>query len=491
MLDSTQPPQHDSRNSSKGVPLMPYPYLNLTPSMSAPHPSSPLPEAFERQDQVFAQAFSILQEAVTQRAFPAASIAVTHRGRLVTLKALGTFTYAEIKAGAPSFSRSSREEGILKSSPPSQLRVPHSCVLCEGWARRRKSLHTLRPSLLNKSSSHHSDGNAPLRTRPLRSRRASLRDSPRIHPRRRKRSPPPGSNLPHAALPLLRPARLRKAIPKPHPRRTSASRLHHPLSADPSTRAEYSDIGFIILGTALERLADESLDRFCQREVFAPLSMTNTTFNPPLDIAQANPSHSRRTRRRPMWRGRPRPQKAVRNIGAASQCNHAAPSANESSKARFRTKTPACSAALRHMPAFSRPPKTWRNSPIACSTRAVPSFAAKRSPSSPAANPPRPPRLARLAGTRPPRPRNPESFSDHALSAIWVTPERPSGSIPIANFQSPCSPTALGLTVATRPSGRFAPDSTMRSPTLSISDWYRMARRFSLCDEHHEKTLFW
>jgi CubicO group peptidase (beta-lactamase class C family) len=57
-----------------------------------------------------------------------------------------------------------------------------------------------------------------------------------------------------------------------------------PLAADPSTRAEYSDIGFIILGTALERLADESLDRFCQREVFAPLSMTNTTFNPPTEI---------------------------------------------------------------------------------------------------------------------------------------------------------------------------------------------------------------
>ena len=54
-----------------------------------------------------------------------------------------------------------------------------------------------------------------------------------------------------------------------------------PLSADPGTRAEYSDIGFIILGAALERIAEESLDRFCQREVFGPLAMTSTTFNPP------------------------------------------------------------------------------------------------------------------------------------------------------------------------------------------------------------------
>ena len=34
------------------------------------------------------------------------------------------------------------------------------------------------------------------------------------------------------------------------------------LTAAPGTHAEYSDIGFIILGVALERLADEPLDRF-------------------------------------------------------------------------------------------------------------------------------------------------------------------------------------------------------------------------------------
>ena len=52
------------------------------------------------------------------------------------------------------------------------------------------------------------------------------------------------------------------------------------LAAAPGARAEYSDIGFIILGVVLERLADESLDAFCQREIFGPLGMTHTTFNP-------------------------------------------------------------------------------------------------------------------------------------------------------------------------------------------------------------------
>ncbi len=62
-----------------------------------------------------------------------------------------------------------------------------------------------------------------------------------------------------------------------------------PLTADPGTRAEYSDIGFIILGVALERIAEESLDRFCQREIFGPLAMTSTTFNPPAALRSPIP----------------------------------------------------------------------------------------------------------------------------------------------------------------------------------------------------------
>jgi serine-type D-Ala-D-Ala carboxypeptidase len=57
-----------------------------------------------------------------------------------------------------------------------------------------------------------------------------------------------------------------------------------PLTADPRTRAEYSDIGFIILDTALERIAGEPLDTFCRREIFGPLAMSNTTFNPPREL---------------------------------------------------------------------------------------------------------------------------------------------------------------------------------------------------------------
>jgi serine-type D-Ala-D-Ala carboxypeptidase len=57
-----------------------------------------------------------------------------------------------------------------------------------------------------------------------------------------------------------------------------------PLAADPGSRAEYSDIGFIILAAALERIGKESLDNFTQRHIFGPLAMTSTTFNPAEDL---------------------------------------------------------------------------------------------------------------------------------------------------------------------------------------------------------------
>jgi serine-type D-Ala-D-Ala carboxypeptidase len=57
--------------------------------------------------------------------------------------------------------------------------------------------------------------------------------------------------------------------------------LRLPLEAPPGTRAEYSDIGFILLGRILEGIVGERLDTVCEREIFEPLSMTTTRFRPP------------------------------------------------------------------------------------------------------------------------------------------------------------------------------------------------------------------
>ena len=68
-----------------------------------------------------------------------------------------------------------------------------------------------------------------------------------------------------------------------------AACVEQPLTAPPGTRVEYSDIGFILLGSILEAIAGERLDRFCHREIFAPLGMTSTRFCPPDEVRPAIP----------------------------------------------------------------------------------------------------------------------------------------------------------------------------------------------------------
>lgn len=53
-----------------------------------------------------------------------------------------------------------------------------------------------------------------------------------------------------------------------------------PLEEPPGRKTVYSDVGFILLGEILEQVAREPLDAFCRREVFEPLGMQSTCFNP-------------------------------------------------------------------------------------------------------------------------------------------------------------------------------------------------------------------
>lgn len=51
-------------------------------------------------------------------------------------------------------------------------------------------------------------------------------------------------------------------------------------SYEPGTAVEYSDLGFIALGLALERLWDEALPELAERLVFGPLGMKSTGYRP-------------------------------------------------------------------------------------------------------------------------------------------------------------------------------------------------------------------
>ena len=61
--------------------------------------------------------------------------------------------------------------------------------------------------------------------------------------------------------------------------------LKTPLVRPPGTRAEYSDLGAILLGFIVEAAAREPLDRFLARHVYSPLGMRETRFSPPAGLA--------------------------------------------------------------------------------------------------------------------------------------------------------------------------------------------------------------
>ncbi len=214
------------------------------------NPSSPVGDVarhfpapdYEQQDEVYARPFDILKRAIVEQAFPAASVAVIQHGRLAALKAFGRFTY---ELGSPEASATTIfdlasvskvvatttmamilfERGLLDLEAPAIAVVPEF-----GPGDPRRNDVTLR-MLLAHSSGLPAHDKFYLRAR-----------------------------TPAEVLSLA---------------------FSTPLTAEPGSRSEYSDIGFIILGVILERIADESLDRFCQREVFGALGMSHTAFNPP------------------------------------------------------------------------------------------------------------------------------------------------------------------------------------------------------------------
>lgn len=60
--------------------------------------------------------------------------------------------------------------------------------------------------------------------------------------------------------------------------------MAQPLEREPSGEIVYSDLGFILLGKVIESLAGASLATFAQREIFIPLGMKASFFNPPRSL---------------------------------------------------------------------------------------------------------------------------------------------------------------------------------------------------------------
>lgn len=199
--------------------------------------------AYDQQDTNFAAAFTVLTQAITQRAFPSASVAITQDAKLVCLKAFGHFIYEN---DSPAVTTASIFD-VASLTKVLATTAMAMILYARGLLDLEMPVIKVMPEL---------------RTNDPRREQITVR-----------------MLLAHSSgLPAYEKLFLRA---NGHDEMFAAA-CATPLVSEPGTSTEYSDIGFIILGAALERVANDVLDHFCQHEIFGPLGMARTAFDPPL-----------------------------------------------------------------------------------------------------------------------------------------------------------------------------------------------------------------
>ncbi len=201
------------------------------------------------QDETFAKAWAVLASGIENRAFPGAAAAVTHRGKLVALKALGRFTY-------DAASREVGSETIFDLASVTKVMATTAMVILL-YERGKLRLET--PVVESLPEFGREGARARVTVRMLLAHSSGLPAYEKLFLRTTNRG-----ELVKAALAV-------------------------PLASPPGSRAEYSDLGFILLGEILERVADEPLDKFCHREIFQPLGMVHTYFCPTAALRDSIP----------------------------------------------------------------------------------------------------------------------------------------------------------------------------------------------------------
>ncbi|QNI34574.1 beta-lactamase family protein [Alloacidobacterium dinghuense] len=213
-----------------------------------------LPLANLDQRTRFAAAHAVLGQAVIDRAFPGAAYGVLLDGQVVVLSAVGRFTY---DADAPTVT----PDTVFDLASVTKVMATTSMAMLlfdRGILDLDMPLGEILPAFVI--------GRAPGSGKERVTIRMLLAHS---------------SGLP--------------AYARLFEQHTSANALLRaclqlPLEVAPGTRADYSDIGFILLGKALEVLAGDHLARYCQREIFTPLGLTSSYFCPPASMRTQIPS---------------------------------------------------------------------------------------------------------------------------------------------------------------------------------------------------------
>jgi len=196
------------------------------------------------QDERFDRARHVLMDAVAERAFPGCAYGVLADGSVVLQGALGKFTYEE-------GSQIVRPETMYDIASVTKVMATTACAMLlhqRGLLDLDTPLGELLPGFVI--------GREP----GSRARHVKLRHL-LAH----------NSGLP-GYVEMFRTEHTPEALLR--------ASLQMPVEAEPGTRSEYSDIGFILLGKALEVLTRDSLAHWAGREIFDPLGLNSTRFRP-------------------------------------------------------------------------------------------------------------------------------------------------------------------------------------------------------------------
>lgn len=211
--------------------------------------------AFQHQEEQFARAFAVIREGIAQRAFPGAALAVTHRGAVVAAQGFGRFTYdneAPEVSAATVFDLASVTKVLVTTALGMLLYERRELELQEPLAQSLPEFVSLAPK-------HQQDARESVTLRMLLAHSSGLPAYEKLF-----EFATTGSDLVRVALTT-------------------------PLLVPPGTRAVYSDIGFMLLGEAIERKAGMPLDRLAEQKIFLPLGMRQTCFNPPAECKSRIP----------------------------------------------------------------------------------------------------------------------------------------------------------------------------------------------------------
>lgn len=252
----------------------------------SPHPY------FAQQEKQFARAFALIRKAIGQRAFPGATLAVTHRGALVASRGFGRFTYED---DAPEVQPDTIFD--LASLTKVVATTAVAMVLYDrGQLRLDEPVTVTLPEFVSLAPKHQRAWREAVTVRMLLAHSSGLPAYERLFEFTKTRDD------------LIRAA------------------MTAPLVAAPGGRAVYSDVGFILLGELLAKKAGQRLDLFAEHEIFTPLGMEQMCFNPSRDrVAQIPPTEDDRKFRRRIVQGEVNDENAYVMNGVAGHAGVFAP----------------------------------------------------------------------------------------------------------------------------------------------------------------------